>query len=525
MGFKNSPAVFQRIMERILLEELKSGEARVYIDDILLMSETLEEHKILVQKVLRKLKEYGMETNWKKVKLAQRQIDFLGHTLSGEWVKPLDNRVKYMMSFPAPNSCPKVRRFLGIVNFMSRHIPRLAEMRAPLNEFSEKGKKFAWEERHQRAFDAIKEAIAQDLACYHPDPNLPFELEVDAAQTGVGAELRQRDRRIALYHGNFTAAQRRYPITDREFLAAVRAMRKFAHYLLGKPFTLYTDHKALEAMLTKKDFGSERIQKWLHVIEPFDFVPVYRPGKELVVADALSRMNEDDQKSSHAVDETYAEAALEERILQIHRSFDHRKSLIKVLKDQGIWISQAQLRSILSSCRTCLEYDDKRAKRASYIETASPGELLGIDRMKKGSVYVIVAVDYFSRKAFTKAVSSKEASKIVDFLDELYKNFKFQKIISDCGTEFSNHEMTSWLERNKVDSYFRPPYYHQGTGRVERLIRTLRQALRKTQGPVKRILASVTKNYNDSFHRALGMPPNMAILPKYRQAVLDNAER
>ncbi|KAI5165114.1 hypothetical protein NEIRO03_0074 [Nematocida sp. AWRm78] len=127
----------------------------------------------------------------------------------------------------------------------------------------------------------IKSAVAKVIAVTIPDPNKKFTLETDASGTGMGAVLKQEEKIIGFYSTRLTATQQRYTITERELLAIVWAMDRCKHYLLGECFDVITDHKAIEDYFTKKDreFGNDRISRWMQALENFNFTPRYRPRR------------------------------------------------------------------------------------------------------------------------------------------------------------------------------------------------------------------------------------------------------
>lgn len=143
-----------------------------------------------------------------------------------------------------------------------------------------------------------------------------------------------------------------------------------------------------------------------------------------------------------------------------------------------------------------------------------PGERIGIDMMEiKNNDYIIVAIDYFTRKIFAKSVNSKEAGKIVNFLDQIYSVMKFETLLSDNGREFDNQEVNMWVKKKSINHIFSIPYYKKSNGRVERANRTIRNALKKSKGPTKMNIKRIVYNYNNIPHRAIGMSPNDAMNP------------
>lgn len=413
------------------------------------------------------------------------------------------------------------------MNYLGRHIHNLSALKAPLNEFSQKGKKFVWEDRHQEAFEELKIAVKKAISVAIPDPEKKFTLETDASDTGLGAVLKQDDKIIGFYSTRLTPTQQRYTITEKELLAALWAMEKCKHYLLGKHFDLVTDHKALEALLTKqgKEFGNDRIHRWSIALENFNFTPIYRRGEEMIIPDALSRMHEGKPSTSNDSMPNTEGKELTEKVLRLHEELGHRRAIIRDLRDRDINVKPNQLREILSKCMECKERDNVHMSHRNYVETKEPGELVGLDLMEYKNRYIIVVIDYFTRMVFTKIIRTKEAQKIVLFLEKVNKELPVQKLIVDNGREFANSYMKKWSNENDVEVHYRAPYYHQGTGRVERVIQTLRRALNRTRGTLKSKLGRVTAQYNQTVHRALGMSPRQALCPENVERVQKASER
>ena len=154
---------------------------------------------------------------------------------------------------------------------------------------------------------------------------------------GLGAVLKQKGKPVAYASRLLKGPERNYGITEREALAMIWAMERFRYFLLGRKFVVKTDHKALEEIRRKKEFGSKRIQRWLERIDEFDFEIDYVPGVYLVQADAMSRSLESDIQD------------LEAGVLELHESTGHRKQLKDVLKEKkGVVMSEKKIREILT---------------------------------------------------------------------------------------------------------------------------------------------------------------------------------
>lgn len=147
--------------------------------------------------------------------------------------------------------------------------------------------------------------------------------------------------------------------------------------------------------------------------------------------------------------------------------------------------------------------------------------MLEVTRGKK----VVIAVDYFTRKIFARVIATKEAHKICETIEKILKEFKIETLVSDNGREFKNFKVAELTNRNGINHRFSIPYYHQSNGRVERAIKTIRNGLRKEQGPLKKRLTTVVKNHNDTVHRAIGMTSNDALKQENWPLIKESIEK
>ena len=246
-GLKNAGQDFQRLMDAIL-----GGipHVFVYIDDVLIASNTEEEHYADLKRVCEILEEHGMIVNRSKCVLAQRSLEFLGFQVDSTGIKPLPERVEGIMATPAPNTVKGLQSFLGMVNYYRRFIKNAAHHLFHLfNLLKEKPKTLPWNADAQKSFEAIKKALADAALLHHPKSGAPLALTTDASNHAIGAVLEQRGANgwepLAFYSGKLQENQQKWPPYDRELLAIFRATRHFKSMLEGRNFTIYTDHQSL----------------------------------------------------------------------------------------------------------------------------------------------------------------------------------------------------------------------------------------------------------------------------------------
>jgi transposase InsO family protein len=243
--------------------------------------------------VLARLSTAGMRVNASKSKFFAEQIEYLGYWITRKGIQPVYNKVEAILKIKAPKTRKELRRFIGIVNYYRDMWFRRSELLAPLTSLTSGNVKFEWLPSHQQAFDKIKKVIETEVLLVYPDFNKPFHIYTDASDHQLGAVIMQDKKPIAFYSRKLNAAQRRYTTTERELLSTIETCKEYKNILLGYPIIVYTDHKNNTFNGLK---ASDRVLRWLLLLEEYGVTFEYLPGKKNVVADALSRLDIDDLK-------------------------------------------------------------------------------------------------------------------------------------------------------------------------------------------------------------------------------------
>ena len=318
-GLKNAGQDFQRLMDEILGDV---PHTFVYIDDILVASETPEEHLEDLKRVFEILDDNGMVVNRSKCVLGKASLDFLGYRVDQHGVSPLPERVEAIRKQTRPTTIKELQRFLGMVNYYRRFIKRAAQHLFFLFE-ALKGKKkdqkpriLTWTKECQHSFEAIKEALAKAAMLRHPRPNAKLAITADASKFAIGAVLEQRGplgwEPLGFYSSKLEGKQPEWPPFDRELLAAFKAIRHFRHMVEGRTFTLYTDHDSLVPALRKKAEPHTARQTYqLACIAEYTTDIQYLEGKANVVADQLSRPNEEPESQDKPIPDEKTDELLE----------------------------------------------------------------------------------------------------------------------------------------------------------------------------------------------------------------------
>ena len=295
-GLKNSGIYFQRTMQEILAE-FGFKNIIVYIDDILIMSETFEEHMMLTRKVLQTLRNNGIQLKASKCEFFKQEIEFLGHVICGKGICKSPAFIEKIKDYPKPNTIIELRQFLGLANFQGRFVQNLAGISKPLTQMTSgpKKKQLCWTPEMEKAFCEIRQQLAREVMLSFPDYSesaKPLELSVDASGVGAGGCLQQMQegeyKTIAYASMTFTAAQTRYSTIERELCAIRWGIKFFRPFLFGIRFILYTDHKPL-LYLQNMSHENSRLMRTIEELAEYDFQIKYKPGQENVLADVMSR--------------------------------------------------------------------------------------------------------------------------------------------------------------------------------------------------------------------------------------------
>lgn len=298
-GLRNAAQAFQRFIHQVL-KDLPFCFA--YIDDILIASTSIEEHRQHLQILFERLASFKLTINVAKCKFGEEKVNFLGYEVSAQGTKPLPNKVKAIADFPQPRYIQELQRFLGMVNFYRHFIPNAAANQAILQQFLAKPKKkdksaIPWTPEASLAFDKCKTDLANATLLTHPSITAQLCLTTDASDVAMGAVLEQWENNewkpTGFFSKKLTPTQRNYSTYDRELLAIHSAIKFFRYLLEGRSFTIYTDHKPLTyAFSQKPDKASPRQLRQLYYISQFSTNIKHVTGKVNIIADALSRVEE-----------------------------------------------------------------------------------------------------------------------------------------------------------------------------------------------------------------------------------------
>lgn len=296
MGLTNAPATQQRCINH-LLRDLLEVCVVAYVDDILIYTKgSLQQHQNDVKKVLSRLAKSSFRTAPEKCEFHKKEVEFLGFIIGHNKIQMSPEKVKAILEWPTPENVTGVQSFLGLANYLRTHVPGYSKKAIPLTNLTKKSEPFNWTSDQEKAFQQIKNAIADDIMLTMFDPELSTQIETDASDLAIGACLTQtKDGKripIAFYSRKMTPAEQNYDIHDKELLAVVSSLMHWRIYAEGaKDLTIYTDHKNLLTFTTTKVLNRRQV-RWAETLSQFKFKIQYTPGKDNVRADALSRRSD-----------------------------------------------------------------------------------------------------------------------------------------------------------------------------------------------------------------------------------------
>ena len=296
-GLTNAPACFMRAMH-LILKGLCWSDCLVYLDDIIIFGRTLEEHRERLSLVLSRLAEAGLKINPKKCKLLSEQVVVLGHVVSQEGISTDPKKVHIIKEWPIPANATQLKAFLGTAGYYRQFVPNYAQIAFPLYRAEQKGDNLTWTAECEEAFRKIKRHLSNAPILAFPRLDVPFILDTDASDSGLGAVLSQvqdgQERVIAYAARALSKAEKNYSTTRKELLALVWGSEHFETYLCGRRFLARTDHNALRWLRNFKNPRGQ-VARWLERLSDFDFEVQHRSGRLHNNADGLSRFPWDEQ--------------------------------------------------------------------------------------------------------------------------------------------------------------------------------------------------------------------------------------
>lgn len=354
-GLTNAPAVFMRLMQKVL-QPLQSSHIFYYLDDIIVANEDFDEHIDTLRRVFRAMGDEGVTLNLQKCHFLDNKLEFLGHAVSQEGIQPGSDKTKAIADYKEPTSAKEVRQFLGLAGYFRKFVKGYALIARPLNKLLRKDVTFKWTSETREAFKRLKSMLAERpiLTLYKAEAE--HEVHTDASSHGVAGILFQREQQtplqpVAYYSRSTTPIESKYHSYELEALAVVESLERFKYYLLHKKFKIVTDCNSLKLTQEKKNL-IPRIARWWLRISEFEYELEYRSGSKLAHVDALSR---NPSKTGNTLDN------VADKVMRITDKME--EDWLVSLQMQDKWIQE--IRDVLENNRK--DHSDFNGIKGNYL--------------------------------------------------------------------------------------------------------------------------------------------------------------
>jgi transposase InsO family protein len=293
-------------------------------DDNIVFSTSLQEHVVNLEKVFQRLRESNFKIQMDKSEFLKLETAYLGHIISKDGIKPNPDKISAIQNYPIPKTATEIKRFLGLLGYYRKFIPNFARITKPMTQCLKKGSKISFDENYNECFEKCKTLLVNDPILQYPDFAKDFLLTTDASNLAIGAVLSQgpigSDKPISYASRTLNSSEINYSTIEKELLAIIWATKYFRPYLFGRKFKILTDHRPLQWVMSLKEPNS-RLTRWRLRLSEYDFTVMYKQGKYNTNADALSRIeinNEETSSMNVNPSEHAPSLADESRTLTVH---------------------------------------------------------------------------------------------------------------------------------------------------------------------------------------------------------------
>ena len=586
--------------------------------------------------VLERFRKACLKIRADKCHVLQREVNFLGFRVNQQGVGTQRSKVEAIINWPTPKNLKETRSFVGLCSYYRNLVQGFAGIAEPLHALTKKGAKWNWNEECQEAFEELKRRLTSAPIMTLPQDDDVYVLDTDASDCHIGAVLsvgRQNKETVVAYGSRlYSKAERNYCVTRKELLAVVYFTKLYRHYLLGRRFTIRTDHAALQWLKkTPEPIGQQ--SRWLEQLEAFDYVIVHREGRKHQNADAMSRIpcpqcrrteevcqvgtirmaGEEDAgidlwseesvrrlqkedpdigtfyrlKEEHGeqkpewsevqgLDETtktlwnaWEETTMKNNVLyrktvdklEMNSSWQMIAPVALRLKivelshqgmtggHLGITRTKEQVRRRVywpgwskmverycKACEPCARYCRSKPPKQGQLQpmvVGMPWEVMSIDitgphpKSSRGNVYILTAMDSFSKFAFAFPMRNQEAVTVAKILvDQVFTFFGTpMRILSDQGKNFESQLFQELCRCMNIEKVRTSSYKPSTNGQQERFHRTLNamiaKVVKESQKDWDELLPQLVAAYRSSIHSTTGFSPNFIIFGNENRAPVD----
>lgn len=461
-GVTNGVACFQREMMKFV-EQNNLNAVFPYLDNITICGKDQQEHDANLEQFLAAAKRKNICYNDSKSVFSTRKLAILGYVIEEGVIRPDPERLSPLRNLPVPHDSKSLNRCLGLFSYYSRWIPEFSNRIKPLTS----SKSFPLSPEAVNAFDNLKKAVEEAFVTAI-DETIPFEVETDASDVALAATLSQDGRPVAFFSRSLQGSELKHAAIEKEAQAIIEAVRHWRHFLTGRHFTLRTDQKSVSYMFDQHNRGkikNDKIMRWRLELACYSFDIVYRPGKENVLPDALSRA-------------TCASAAPQDSLYNLHEALCHPgvTRLYHFVRSKNLPYSLDEVKRVTNQCQICAESKPRyhKPEEVPLIKATQPFEKINIDfkgplPSNNGNKYFLNIVDEYSRFPFVFPCSDISTSTVIKCLTTLFSLFGMPAYVhSDRGASFMSQELQAFLRGKGIATSRTTSYNPAGNGQVER---------------------------------------------------------
>lgn len=523
-GLCNSPSIFQRYINMVFHEAKQNKLLNLYLDDVMIPATDEEDNLKKLRKVFEIAAENGLIINFEKCKFLQRKITFLGFVIENNTVRPSMEKTKAIELFPQPNNLKAVQSFLGLTGFFRKFIKDYALVARPLTQLLKKDQHFRFGDEQVMAFQDLKQRLCSEPVLRMYNPKAVTELHTDASALGYGGCLFQKQADDGMMHPIYflsfktTPAEAKYHSYVLEVLAIMKCLERLRVYVLGIPFTIYTDCEAFQQTMSKKD-ATAKVARWALALEEYNVEVRHRPGTSMKHVDALSRnfvmiveegilsqirMAQQDDEECQLIrrllvlgqhkDYTerggviykYAEGDFllnvpkrmtNEILAKIHGEGHLGRKRMEIIVKQHYDIAETgkKINRFVNNCVTCILATKKAGKKDGWLvpieKYDTPLHTYHIDHEgPKSYNHLLVVVDAFTKFTWIYPVKTTKCAEAISKLQQQQEIFGNPvRIIADKGSAFKAEEFESYCKERDIHLHLITTATPRGNGQVERM--------------------------------------------------------
>ena len=487
-GLRNAAPTFQRFID-VVLRGL--GFAKAYIDDVVVYSDTAEDHIKHLHAIFSRLKTWGLRVNGIKSNVFDNKVKFLGFEINSEGYRPGRDCVSNIELLSTPMCRQDVQKIVGIANFYRNHVPDLAQDLSVIQATSLGKTKFQWSLGAKTALERLKSKLSNRTSLKPVMSSTPFDLFTDASGIGLGGALFQQGKPVGYFSRKLSETETRYSTFDREALAMVAAIKYFRHFILNAKVTVWCDHKPLEPWLSKPP-TTDRHARWLTQVQEIDMTIKHISGMSNALADSLSRPKLK-QIACVAAIAKLPQVPINQRstLMAAAHGLGHAgiRRTLSILRTRGFWKGMARdVKQWIQGCHPCqaMKNNHNVTRQPMHFPPTSRFSTVHVDIVgplppsHSGARYLLTMIDHYTKWAEAVPLQDISAESCArEFFSTWVARYGIPEIlVSDQGVQFESQLFKSLMQRLGIKRQRTTTYHPQSNGMVERWHRTLKESLR-----------------------------------------------